>query len=120
MKDHKDRKGSIATKLALAGAGAGLGMFAIYGVINASFIGGLIGLNIAGVLSGFPVESALLSRGLVALGMLAGVLIAALMFVSAGATAGWLLGKLAEVVGHLSNLKRMVDGKDKTLAIVRH
>ena len=99
--DKRERKDSLAGKLAMTGGGAGLAVFAIYGVLNASLIGGIIGLNVAGTLLGFPVESVLVSKALVALGMLGGVLIAGLICITAGATAGWLAGKAAEAAARV-------------------
>jgi hypothetical protein len=98
MKDRTERKEGMATRVALAGGGMGLALFAIYGVINASFIGGIMGLNLAGAIMGFPVESALLAKALVALGMLSGVLVTGLVFITAGAMAGWLAGKLIDLI----------------------
>ena len=103
--EKKADKEGMATKLALTGGGAGLGLFAIYGVLNASYIGGIMGLNLAGAIMGFPVESAILSRLMVALGMLSGVLVSGLVFVMAGATAGWLMGRLLEVVMRVAHHK---------------
>ena len=113
MEDKRERKEGMATKVALAGGGMGLGLFAIYGVINATFIGGIMGLNLAGALMGFPVESAMIARALVALGMLSGILVAGAVFVASGATAGWLIGKLIDTIvkaahyrGHATNAMR--------------
>jgi len=114
MREKKDIKGNTATKLGLAGGGAGLMIFAIYGIVDASFIGGLMGLNLAGLLMGFPVESALLSRGLVALGMLSGVFFAGVLFVSIGASTGWLLGKLIDII------RRVTHHTEKELAVISH
>jgi len=114
MREDKEIKETMATKLGLAGGGAGLVVFALYGIVDASFIGGLMGLNLAGILMGFPVESVLLSRGLVALGMLAGVLLAGVVFVSVGASAGYLLGKLVDAV------RRVIHHTEKDLAAIRH
>ena len=91
-------KEGLASKLALTGGGVGLGLFAIYGIVNASFIGGIMGLNLAGAIMGFPVESAMLSRVVVALGMLSGVLASGLLFVMAGSTAGWVTGKVLDII----------------------
>lgn len=88
----------LSVRLSLIGGGAGLGLFAVFGVLNASFIGGIIGVNIAGLLLGFPVESGMLSRGIVALGMLLGIMLAGLMFIIAGALTGWSIGKLIDLI----------------------
>lgn len=94
----------ITTKMTFAGGGVGLAMFAVFGVVNASFLGGIIGINIAGALTGFPVDSSILSRAIVAIGMIMGIMIAGLMFVMAGSLAGWIIGKVfdksKEVIAH--------------------
>lgn len=91
--DEKKRKEKMSSKLAFLGGGAGLGLFAVFGVINASFVGGIIGINLAGVILGFPVESTLLARAFVAIGMLTGVMVAGLLFVMGGSLLGWAIGK---------------------------
>ena len=63
-------------------------------MVNASFLGGIIGINIAGVLTGFPLESSIISRIIVAVGMIMGIMIAGLMFVMAGSLVGWVIGKV--------------------------
>lgn len=96
--DKTGRKEGITSALMMAGMGVGLGAFAVLGIVNASFIGGIVGLNIAGAIMGFPVESALIARVLVALGMLGGVAVAGLVFITAGAVAGWALGRTVDAV----------------------
>lgn len=82
----------MAKKMAYIGAGAGLVLFAIIGLLPGSFIGGVIGLNIAGSLFGMPVSSALLPRLIVGLSMLMGVLVSGIIFVAGSTVAGWLIG----------------------------
>ena len=82
----------MARKMAYIGAGAGLVLFAIIGLLPGSFIGGVIGLNIAGSLFGMPVSSALLPRLIVGLSMLMGVLVSGIIFVAGSTVAGWLIG----------------------------
>ena len=93
-------KGTMASHMAIAGCGAALAVFAIYGLLNASLIGGLVGLNIAGAIMGYPVEATLAAKVIVALGMLAGVALAALTFSLVGASLGWAAGKAAEIATH--------------------
>jgi len=81
-----------ARKMAYIGAGAGLVLFAILGLLPGSFIGGVIGLNIAGSLFGMPVSSALLPRVIVGVSMLLGVLVSGIIFVAGSTVAGWLIG----------------------------
>ena len=88
----------IAGKLTYVGGGVGLGLFAIFGIVNASFVGGVVGLNLAGLIGGFPVDSSILSRIIVVIGMLTGVMVAGLIFVMTGAIAGWAAGKLVDLI----------------------
>ncbi len=81
-----------ARKMAYIGAGAGLVLFAIAGLLPGSFIGGVIGLNIAGSLFGMPVSSALLPRLIVGISMLLGVMVSGIIFISGSTVLGWLIG----------------------------
>lgn len=81
-----------AKKAALVGAGAGLVLFAIIGLLPGSFIGGVVGLNIAGGLFGLPLTSALLPRVIVGISMLLGVFVSALIFVTSSSILCWLIG----------------------------
>jgi len=81
-----------ARKAAYIGAGAGLVLFAVVGLLPGSFIGGVIGLNIAGSLFGMPVSSALLPRVIVGVSMLLGIFVSALIFITGLSVAGWLIG----------------------------
>ena len=49
-------KTTIARKTAYVGAGAGLVLFALFGLLPGSILGGAMGLNIAGWLFGLPLE----------------------------------------------------------------
>lgn len=82
----------MARKMAYIGAGAGLVLFAILGLLPGSFIGGVIGLNIAGSLFGMPVSSALLPRVIVGISMLLGVLVSGIIFIAGSTVACWLIG----------------------------
>ena len=89
-------KNTIAKKGAYIGAGAGLVLFAIFGLLPGSLIGGAMGINIAGWMFGLPLEPGLISRGIVLLSMLVGVLVAGIVIVTATTTVGWLAGRLLE------------------------
>ncbi len=82
------------------GAGAGLVLFALIGLLPGSFIGGVIGLNIAGSLFGMPLEVALLPRMIVGISMVLGIMIAGLVFVVGGSLIGWLAGYAIDAVRH--------------------
>jgi len=105
MKDTRYSK-----KLAYMGAGCGVVLFAIFGLLPGSFLGGVMGLNIAGSLLGTPVASGVLSRLIVAASMVVGVMVAGIMFIMASTTAGWLIGTVVD----------SVKGESKELATVEH
>ena len=93
-------KTTLARKGAYIGAGAGLVLFAIFGLLPGSLLGGAAGINIAGWLFGLPLEPGLISRAIVLVSMLAGVLVAGIAIVTAASTVGWLVGRLAESAIH--------------------
>lgn len=86
------KTGEMAKKMAYIGAGAGLVLFAIVGLLPGSFLGGVVGLNIAGSLFGMPVGSAILPRLIVGISMLLGVLVSAIIFIAGSSVIGWLIG----------------------------
>ncbi len=85
-----------AKRMAYIGAGAGVVLFAVIGLLPGSFLGGVIGLNIAGSLFGMPVDSVLLPRLIVGIFMLFGVLISGIIFIMGSTVIGWLVGYLIE------------------------
>ncbi len=93
-------KTAIARKTAYIGAGAGLVLFALFGLMPGSLLGGAAGINIAGWLFGLPLQPGLLSRIIVLVSMLIGVLVAGIVIVTATSTIGWLIGKVLESGQH--------------------
>ena len=89
-------KTTTARKTAYIGAGAGLVLFALFGLMPGSLLGGAMGINIAGWLFGLPLQPGLVSRVIVLAFMLIGVLVAGIMMVTATSTVGWLVGKALE------------------------
>ncbi len=85
-------KTTISRQGAYIGAGAGLVLFAIFGLFPGSLLGGAAGIKFAGMLFGLPLESWLLSRAIVLASMLAGVLVSGSVIVTASSTLGWLIG----------------------------
>ena len=86
----------MAKKAAYVGAGAGVALFAIIGLLPGSLIGGSVGIKIAGALFGSPVTSQLLPRVTVAVSMLLGVFLSGSLFVACGATIGWMMGSVID------------------------
>ena len=98
-KEDKEMKDTRYTKkLAYMGAGCGVVLFAVFGLLPGSFLGGVMGLNIAGTLLGVPVTSGILSRVIVAASMVVGVMVSGIMFITASATAGWLVGTVIDAL----------------------
>ncbi|NJD56232.1 MAG: hypothetical protein FIA94_07500 [Nitrospirae bacterium] len=80
------------------GAGAGVVLFAVFGLLPGSFLGGVMGLNLAGSLLGTPVASGILARLIVASSMVLGVMVAGIMFITAASTLGWLIGTVVDAL----------------------
>ncbi len=78
------------------GAGVGLAAFAVAGLLPGSFIGGLIGLNIAGSIAGTPVSATLLPRLIVGASMVLGIMISGTIFVTSASLLGRLAGTLID------------------------
>ena len=95
-KEGTTMKNSISKKTAYAGAGAGLVLFALFGLMPGSLMGGVAGINIAGWLFGLPLEPGLISRVIVLVSMLAGVMVSGVGIVTATSTFGWIIGRALE------------------------
>ena len=93
-------KTTISRKTAYIGAGAGLVLFAIFGLLPGSLLGGAMGINIAGWLFGLPLQPGLLARVIILASMLIGVLVTGIVIVTATSTVGWLVGKVLEPGTH--------------------
>ncbi|GAB4417099.1 MAG: hypothetical protein OHK0032_13110 [Thermodesulfovibrionales bacterium] len=87
-----------AKKGLYVGVGGGLILFALIGLLPGSFIGGVIGLNIAGSIFGTPLEAALLPRIIVGISMVLGIMIAGLIFIVGCSLLGWLAGYVIDAV----------------------
>lgn len=85
-------KERITQKATYLGVGVGLVLFAIYGLLPGSFLGGVAGLSIAGAIFGTPVEPGVLSRMLIAVSMITGIMVSGMIFVTATSTVGWAVG----------------------------
>lgn len=88
----------IAKKGLYIGAGVGLVLFAIAGLLPGSFIGGMIGLNIAGSIFGTPLEASLLPRIIVGASMVLGIIVSGMVFVTGSSLLGWLIGSVVDTV----------------------
>ena len=94
--EEKKMKSTIANRLSYLGAGVGLALFAVFGLLYGSLIGGVVGLNVVNTVFGEPLGSALIPRIMVALGMLTGILSAGAIFVVGIGAFGWVIGYLID------------------------
>ncbi|HSB31575.1 MAG TPA: hypothetical protein VLD55_08245 [Candidatus Sulfobium mesophilum] len=85
-------------KLTYIGAGCGVALFAVFGLLPGSFLGGVMGLHISGMLFGLPLASGVFSRLIVAVSMITGVMVSGIMFVTASSLAGWLIGTVLDAL----------------------
>jgi len=99
-KEEMTMNTSISRRMAYIGAGAGLVLFALFGLMPGSLLGGAAGIHIAGWLFGLPLQPGLLSRTIVLASMLFGILVAGIVIVTATSTVGWLVGKVLESGAH--------------------
>ncbi|RJQ22812.1 MAG: hypothetical protein C4560_01860 [Nitrospiraceae bacterium] len=94
------KTGETAKKGLYVGAGAGLVLFALIGLLPGSFIGGAVGLSVAGSIFGIPVGAQLMPRIVVGIFMVLGVMTAGLVFVAGSSLAGWLAGYVIDAIRH--------------------
>jgi len=87
---------NLSRKTAYIGAGAGLVIFAIFGLLPGSLLGGAAGIKLAGMFFGLPLDPGIVSRAIVLASMLVGVMVAGITSVTATASLGWLVGKVLE------------------------
>lgn len=90
------------------GAGAGLVLFGLFGLVPGSLLGGAGGINFAGMLLGLPLEPGLLSRLIVLASMLVGVFISGTLIVTASSTIGWIVGASIRTTVHENTLIKML------------
>jgi hypothetical protein len=96
--DGKMKETKYSKKLSYIGAGCGIVLFAVFGLLPGSFLGGVMGLNIAGTLLGVPVTSGVLARLIVAVSMIVGVMVSGIMCVTASSLGGWLIGTVVDAL----------------------
>lgn len=87
---------TLSRKAAYIGAGAGLVLFAIFGLLPGSLLGGAAGIKLAGLFFGLPLDPGIVSRVIVLSSMLVGVAVAGITIVTATSALGWLAGRALE------------------------
>jgi len=93
-------KTSLSRKTTYIGAGAGMVLFAIFGFLPGSLIGGAAGLKFAGMLLNFPLEAGIITRMIVLASMLIGVVVSGIAIVTAAVSMGWLIGRVLDSTVH--------------------
>ncbi len=96
--DREMKTKSLAHKGLYIGAGAGLLLFAFFGLLPSVFIGGVLGLKLAVQIFGAPLGVAILPRMIVGASMVLGILVASLVFIVGTGLVGWLFGHLVDAV----------------------
>lgn len=90
-------KNSFSRKATFIGAGAGLVLFVMFGLLPGSLLGGAAGLKFAGLFFGLPLESGIISRAIVLVSMLLGVVVSGIIIVTATSTTAWIVSKAISV-----------------------
>jgi len=85
-------------KMTYIGAGCGIVLFAVFGLLPGSFLGGVMGLNLAGAIFGLPLTGGVISRLIVAASMVIGVMVAGIISITASSLAAWVLGTIADAL----------------------
>lgn len=99
-------KTQMSLKGLYVGAGAGLVLFVVIGLLPGTFIGGAIGLTIATHIFGGPLGTALLPRLFVGAAMVVGVLVSGILFVVGASSVGWLAGSIIDAVRRAKTVEK--------------
>lgn len=80
------------------GTGAGIVLFALAGLLPGSLVGGVIGLKVVEAVFGSPLGTAILPRMILAVSMVTGVLVSAMVFVLGSGMIGYSMGFVMEAI----------------------
>ncbi|MBI4689646.1 MAG: hypothetical protein HY754_05200 [Nitrospirae bacterium] len=94
------KTGEMTKKGLYIGTGAGLVLFAIIGLLYGygPFLGGVIGLNIAGNIFGTPLGPSVMPRLIVAASMVLGTFIVGVVLIVGTSLLGWFIGYAVDAV----------------------
>jgi hypothetical protein len=90
-------KAEMTKRAVYLGAAAGLFVFALAGLLPSSFIGGVLGLQVAQHLMGSAGVLSIVPRAVVGFSMLLGVTVTGVVFVGSASVLGWLCGQIGFV-----------------------
>jgi hypothetical protein len=99
-KEDTKMKTTLTRQCTYIGAGAGLVLFALFGLLPGSLIGGAAGIQFAGMFFGLPLDPGILPRLIVLMSMLVGVIVSGTAIVTASSAIGWLVGALLGTTVH--------------------
>ena len=92
-------KNRISNKMTYLGLGAGLILFALFGILPGSLVGGAAGLSLAGQIFGAPVAPGIMARMIIAVSMLTGIMVSGLIILVLSTTVAWLIGTVIDSMG---------------------
>ncbi|HUK99657.1 MAG TPA: hypothetical protein VLX29_02245 [Nitrospirota bacterium] len=101
---------TLSRKTAYIGAGVGIVLFALFGLLPGSLSGGAAGIKLAGMFFGLPLDPGIISRVIVLASMLMGVTVSGITIVTAMFATGWLVGIVLED-GQASDKTAMANSK---------
>ena len=87
-------KNTFSKNATFVGAGAGLVLFVMFGLLPGSLLGGAAGLKFASLFFGLSLEPGIISRAIVLASMLLGVMVSGIIIVTATSAAAWLVSKM--------------------------
>lgn len=86
------KTGEKAKKGLYIGVGAGLVLFVLAGLLPGSVIGGVIGLKVIEAVTGGPLGGEIIPRIILAVSMITGVMISAVVCIMGPGLVGWSIG----------------------------
>jgi hypothetical protein len=87
-------KHNITHKTTYIGAGAGITLFAVFGIVPGIIAGGALGLMAADMLFGASANAGVLRSLMAVSGVMLGIILGGAVFVMASSILGWLVGAL--------------------------
>ncbi|MFH7325082.1 hypothetical protein [Desulfurivibrio sp. C05AmB] len=85
-----------AKKGLYVGVGAGLVFFVLAGLLPGTLLGGAVGLKIIGIMYGGPMPVAILPKVILAVSMMLGVMLSAVVYIFGSGLVGWSVGHALE------------------------
>lgn len=85
-----------AKKGLYVGVGVGLVLFVLAGLLPGSLLGGVVGLKIVGAAYGGPMTTAIMPKIILAVSMIIGVMLSAVVYILGPGMIGWSVGYMLE------------------------